>query len=176
MTRVTNQCGSDMKNHYVIRWNKDRPLQAFKLALLGATDKQIADVMGVDINTLDYWKRTKQSFREMLNEGKMKADAEIAASFFKRARGYTYKEERTVMVKGKPLTSTVTRHVPADSWAAHKWLSLRQREKWADVQRTEIMQTNVNIMKLDLTGLSTEELMLVKKLGLKQLEAHVTDN
>lgn len=166
-----------MATDYVLRWKDDFPRQAFQLALLGATDKQIAEIFNCNLQTIDYWKRTnKGGFRVALNRGKMQADAKVAEAFFKKATGYTVTEERILLDKGKPVPITVTRHIPPDSWAAFKWLSIRQREMWTDVQRTEITQTNININKFDFTGLSTEELMLVKKLGLKQLTEHVRDN
>jgi len=166
-----------MGTNAISRWTEDRPREAFQLALLGATDRQIANVMGCNVQTIDYWKRTKEVFRDALKRGKMQADAKVAEAFFKRATGYTYQEEKALInKKGEVVTTTITRHVPCDPWSAHKWLSCRQRETWTDVQRTEIMQTNVNITKIDLTGFSTEELKVIKGLGLKQLTESIGDS
>ena len=67
------------------------------------------------------------------------------------------------------LFAATLKHVPADVWAAAKWLSLRQRSVWSEVQRAEITHMNINVNRLDLTGFSTEELKMVETLGLKQI-------
>lgn len=151
------------------KYNNQRPQQAYKLALLGATDKQIADVMEVNVNTIDLWKRKYSTFLQELNRGKDEADMEVAAAFFKRAVGYSVTEEHVTIYRGKILKYNITRQIPPDPWSAQKWLSMRQREKWADVQRTEILQTNVNINRFDFTGISTGDLLVLERLGVKQL-------
>src|SRR5229473_411399 len=51
---------------------------ARKLALLGATDQEMADALGVDQGTLDRWKTRHKEFRIAIQLGKIRADAEIA--------------------------------------------------------------------------------------------------
>src|SRR5713226_5785032 len=51
---------------------------ARKLALLGATDQEMADALGVDQGTLDRWKTRHKEFRIAIQHGKIRADAEIA--------------------------------------------------------------------------------------------------
>jgi len=165
-----------MSTNSISRWTDDRPEQAYHLALLGATNKDMAVVFGCDVQTVDYWMRTKKFFRDAVNKGKMVADANVAASFYKSCVGYDVKEKKAIIAGGKVQIVEVTRHVPGNPWAQKQWLTARQREKWAEVSRTEITQTNVNINKFDFTGLSTEELELIKKMGMKQLEAHVSNN
>lgn len=150
-------------------YNEDRPRQAYKLALLGATDKQVADVMGVSIQTIDTWKRDRPEFAEALMRGKDQADMEVASAFYKRATGYDVVEKKVTIYRGKVIEYETTRHIPADPWSCQKWLSLRQREKWADVQRIETLTTNVNINRFDFTGISTEDLLVLERFGLKQL-------
>src|SRR5713226_2755483 len=60
---------------------------ARKLALLGATDQEMADALGVDQGTLDRWKTRHKEFRIAIQLGKIRADAEIAESLYNRARG-----------------------------------------------------------------------------------------
>jgi len=149
--------------------------QVFELSLLGATDAQIAKCLDVPLPTFNYWKQTQDWFREALDLGKMRANAKVTAALYKKACGFSYNEEHYGVFQGKPVVTKVTKYVPPDAWAAAKWLSLRAREEgWADIQKTETVQTNINIMKLDLTGFSTEELMLIKKLKLSQLTENVS--
>lgn len=66
--------------------------QVEKLCKLGATDKEIADFFDVDEATVNRWKLEHNEFRESIKAGKIKADAEVAHSLYKRALGYQYKE------------------------------------------------------------------------------------
>ena len=160
----------------VPKWNSDRPREAYELCLLGATDKNIANVMGVSDGTIELWKRTKPEFLEGLNRGKTIADARVARALYERAIGYSHPDVHIAMYKGQIIKTDITKHYPPDSWAANKWLSIRQRELWADVQRVENTQTNININKFDFSGISTEELLVLKKIGMKQLSENVRDN
>src|SRR6266851_2986704 len=60
---------------------------ARKLALLGATDQEMADALGIDQGTLDRWKTRHKEFRIAIQHGKIRADAEIAQSLYNRAHG-----------------------------------------------------------------------------------------
>src|ERR1700686_3066994 len=60
---------------------------ARRLALLGATDQEMADALGIDQVTLDRWKARHTQFGIAIEHGKIQADAEIAESLFNRARG-----------------------------------------------------------------------------------------
>lgn len=159
-----------------VKWNDDRPRMAYQLALLGLTDKEIAKVMDVNINTLDLWKRTRPEFAEKLHEGKVIADAKVSEALFKKACGFWEDVTEVFNNKGDIIEHTYKKYFPPDSWAANKWLSIRQRPIWADVQRIETTQTNINITKIDLTGFSTEELKLMHKMGMMQLTENAGDN
>lgn len=159
------------------QWNEGRLEEAYQLALLGATDAQMARIMGVDSKTFEYWKRTKQEFRTVLEEGKSPADAKVATALFRLACGYEMEEEHLVTNKftGETKIMTVKRRFKPDGWAAAKWLALRQRELWAEIQRVESTNTNLTKIDINMSALSTDELTLIKKIGLKQLVEHVRD-
>lgn len=158
------------------QWNANRPQQAFELALLGATEAQMASVLGVGVNTIDYWKRHKPEFLEALNRGRMEADSKVAAAFYRKCTGYTYTKNVVSVYKGEVIVTPVNEYVPPDSWSCMKWLANRQRPIWADVKQVETTTTTLNINKFDFSGLSNEELMIIKKAGLKQLAQHVNEN
>lgn len=164
-----------MGTNAIARWNDSRPREAFRLALLGATDRQIAEFFECNVQTIDYWKRKKPEFAKALKRGKMEANARVAESFYKRATGYDVTESKVVYEKGKPVQVQVTRHIPADPWSAHKWLSTRCRDMgWADVQQHEIKNTNLNITKIDLSGMTWEQLNVIKELGLQSQNKSLT--
>jgi len=103
--------------------------QAYKLALLGATDKEMADFFGVSEQTLNAWKQQHPKFFESLNEGKIVADAKVAQRLYTRAIGYKVEEET---YEDGVLKKTVVKEVVPDVTAAIFWLKNRQRDKWRD--------------------------------------------
>ena len=57
-------------------------------ALLGATDKEMANLFGVTERTLNQWKKDYPEFLQSLKKGKSIADANVAAKLYNRAIGY----------------------------------------------------------------------------------------
>jgi hypothetical protein len=101
-------------------------------------------------------------------KGRTLADATVAASLYKAATGYEYEEDHVTAFQGEVTVTRVKKYKGPDSYAAVRWLSVRQKNLWTDSQKVEITQ-NINITKLDLSKLDTEELMMLEKIGLKQL-------
>lgn len=66
--------------------------QAFRLCLLGATDKEMADFWDVEETTVNNWKIAHPEFFESIKAGKIDADSKVAGSLYKRAIGYEYRE------------------------------------------------------------------------------------
>lgn len=117
--------------------------QAFKLCLLGAKDKELADFFGTSEQTLNTWKIKHPLFLESLKRGKNHADAEIANSLFEKAKGYRWREEVAVKYKiGKDLEDVkiieVERVIPPDTTACIFWLKNRHKDKWRDKLETEL--------------------------------------
>lgn len=160
----------------IVQWNDNRCKQAYQLALLGATEAEMAAVMGVNIGTIEYWKRTRTEFLEALNNGKTQADAKVVESLFRAATGYEYTEEVSHVCRGEVIVTRITKYKTPDPWSAVKWLSLRRRADWSETHRVEVTNTNININRLDFSGMTNEELKLMANIGLKQLDAHDASN
>lgn len=162
------------------RYNEDRVREVYELCLMGASDEDIARVMGVEVGTIDSWKRKYPEFLAAMRRGKDSADARIAASLYKRARGFWIVEDDIKMYRGEIIRTPVRKYYPPDSWAAHKWLTIRQRNRWADVSRSESMQTLVNINKFDLSSPTMEQLEFIRQIQEQQrkqaLQSHVNSN
>ncbi len=127
--------------------------QVYKLCLLGATDKEIADFFEIAESTLNLWKKEKSGFSESIRAGKINADAEVAKSLYKRATGYQYDEITYEKVgEGQTLTEVaetglesvksdlykkkvVTKEVAPDVAAQNIWLKNRRGRVTADAQR-----------------------------------------
>ena len=117
--------------------------QAYKMCLLGLTDKEMADVFCVTVSTFFLWKDKHPEFSEALMRGKTGADAKVAQSLYHRALGYEHKETITATFQGK-ITDTmeVIKHYPPDTPAATLWLKNRQPKLWRDTQNIEIAGPN----------------------------------
>ncbi|MCP9290010.1 DUF5343 domain-containing protein [Gracilimonas sediminicola] len=107
--------------------------QAYKLTLLGATDADLADFFEVEEKTINNWKEEHKEFLQSVTRGKDIADAEVANSFYKRAKGYRYKETREEKKDGKLVKEVVMeKELPGDPGAQLNWLKNRQPNKWRD--------------------------------------------
>lgn len=107
--------------------------QAYKLCLLGHTDKELSDFFQVSESTLNLWKQEHAEFSESITRGKVIADAQVAESLFKRATGYVGKKVITANVAGVISdVKEVKDYVGPDTQAASLWLRNRQSAKWRD--------------------------------------------
>lgn len=106
--------------------------QVFKLALLGATDKEIANFFNVAESTLNLWKKN-ENFSESLKKGKVEADVEVAAAMYKLATGYNYTEEQAT-ANGSVVKLSKYQHANERSNA--RWLHNR-RANWRENAHTE---------------------------------------
>lgn len=138
--------------------------QAYKLCLLGATMKEIADFFDVSESTVYEWAKEHKRFSEALKGGRIKADAEVAASLFKRATGYSYKEitfekigklEDLEQIPDDQITveayrkKIVVKDLAPDVGAATMWLKNRQRDKWRDRFNLELDLAKMNDDELE---------------------------
>lgn len=106
--------------------------QAYKLSLLGATDKDLADFFEIAESTLNEWKIKYPKFSESIKKGKQIADGEVADKLFKRATGYEHPDIDIKVVRGKIVKTKLTKHYPPDPVSMIFWLKNRQKKKWRD--------------------------------------------
>lgn len=130
------------------KYKPEYSAQAYKLCLLGATDKDLAKFFEVEESTLNNWKKDHPEFLESIKEGKDQADAVVAQSLFHRATGYSHKDVDIRMYKGKIVTTPLTKHYPPDSTAAIFWLKNRQPEKWRDKQEIKHSLDEEQVFKI----------------------------
>ncbi|MBB4036569.1 transcriptional regulator with XRE-family HTH domain [Dysgonomonas hofstadii] len=112
-------------------------------SLLGATDKEMADLFGISEKTFNTWKKKFPEFLQSLKKGKALADATVASKLYNRALGYDFNEiyYEKVIVDSKdedclPETlfeaKIIKKHMPPDTTAQIFWLKNRQPDKWRD--------------------------------------------
>jgi len=112
--------------------------QAYKLCLLGATDAEIADFFEVDEATVNRWKNDYPEFCESIKRGKTPADAEVAASLYKRATGYKVNTVKVFQFQGEPVIVPVVEEIAPDTGAAMAWLKNRRKQNWRDKQDVDL--------------------------------------
>lgn len=110
---------------------------AFKVCLLGATDKQLADILEVHETNLNEWKAKHPEFAEALKKGKTIADAEVAHSLYRRATGYKHIAFKFFQSEGRVITKRYVHHYAPDTMAGMYWLNNRMRLNWRTRQDHE---------------------------------------
>src|SRR6266567_930734 len=117
--------------------------RARRLALLGLTDTEIADLFGISPDTLYEWRRRHPEFSDSLDAGKIEADAQVAEGLYNRARGMSVPAVKIFQgtPEGGPVIVPHREHLPPDVGAAKLWLSRRQPDKWKDRQEVNVTGT-----------------------------------
>jgi len=157
------------ENKYIGKWTDERLDQVYKYALLGLSDAEIAGEMGITPATFSKWKVREKGFEQALERGRRKAVSEVVNAMYKAALGYYYEEEVVHCFKGQIFKTTVRKYSPPNVWIGARILSLREPKNWSETHKMEITNTNININKLDFSGITDDELLMLKKIGLNQL-------
>jgi hypothetical protein len=145
-------------------------------ALLGGTHQQIADLFGVEADTITNWKRKHPAFRRALEEGGAWADGQVAAALYRRAIGMrvitTTTETQETRDNAGNVTGTTTTtttaesEIPPHTSSCWRWLHLRQG--W-DVNATRTVFTMADVLSvLTATKLEMRRRGLVGREGMSQ--------
>ena len=111
----------------------------------GLTQKQIADNLGINVDTLIEYKKKYPDFSEALKKGKEVVDIEVENALLKRALGYTITlYEEKVDKDGCVHNLKKDVHVPGDTTAQIFWLKNRKPKNWKDKQNSENTSDDVN--------------------------------
>lgn len=162
--------GSTYGEHY--------PEKAYRLCLLGLTDKDLAMSFDVNPETIDNWKSKHKRFREAILAGKKDADANVAASLYQRALGYEHDDTHIVVVKGIVKKVRMKKYYPPETTACIYWLNNRTRQNeapWSNKQSVELSGPNAGPINLksdavNTKGLDAEQILQLVNLGVKLKE------
>ena len=132
------------------QWKKDGELKD-KLILIqgmardGLTQQQIANNLGISIDTLIENKKKYSEFNDALKKGKEVVDFEVENALLKKALGYTItiKEEK-LDKDGCVHTLEKDIHIPPDTTAQIFWLKNRKPNTWKDKVETDEDLQNIN--------------------------------
>lgn len=122
--------------------------QAKKLAVLGMSNKAIAEFFEIAESTLYEWQNNHPEFSEALKKAKITADARVAKQLYRRAIGFrtvetTYERigpldnvrndaDGTVTTQDLYKKRVVIKRVAGDVTAQTLWLKNRQPDSWRD--------------------------------------------
>jgi len=150
--------------------------QAYKLCLLGATDKDLAEFFEVEERTINNWKKDYEEFFHSIRNGKKIADMEVATSLYQTTQDRTVIEQQAIKCKevsynraGKRVEKEtvkiveVEKTIPADFRSQSFWLKNRKSDTWRD--KTEV--ENTNKISFDTTNLTEEEKEQLFEISLK---------
>ena len=141
-----------------------------KFCEMGATDMDIADLLGIDISTLYKWKQRHPELVEAIKQGKTLADERVEQSLYKRATGYSHPEEKIFCSDGVVVRAETTKHYAPDPTSMIYWLKNRKPKEWRDKHEMvltgadggPVKTENVNVSKLTLEELQTLDSLLSK--------------
>lgn len=100
----------------------------------GATDAEVAELLGVGIWAIMGWAHKYPEFDQARKAGKNVTNKRVERSLYNRAVGYTYEAEKVFFPAGAPGPVKVTyrEHVPPDVAACMNWLKNRDPERWRE--------------------------------------------
>lgn len=143
--------------------------QAYKAGCAGFTDKDLADMFGVNVSTITRWKQNHETFCTSFKKGKDDFDSDkVENALLRKALGFEYKETQTNLgADGEPiLEQTRITHKIAlpDTGAIAFWLKNRKSKRWKD--KIEQIITDER-STLDFSKLTNDELDKFKELFAK---------
>jgi len=182
MLTRTRKVERKVSKHGAVRFFTDEMLHHVEqMAMMGATDAQLAVFFQVHDKTIALWKKNYPDFNEARARGGMNADMQVVRSLFKRANGFHYKEDRIFRVGTKLVTKKINVFAMPDTKACMYWLSNRQRGQWtnaaAKVTHEGIVKhEHTKLEDLPVTDLSKEARKMLFEVMDKQLDEGVRDN
>jgi len=134
------------------KFTKEIKKQIKSLVLLGLTDKQVAEGVGVCEDTIHNWKKDHPKFFESLKDWKEEADKKVEKSLYERACGFEHPETKTLVLDGEIVDHETTKHYPPDATSMIFWLKNRHPDRWRDKQDIEVSGKVVKLVKKKFDG------------------------
>lgn len=115
----------------------------------GATERQIADNLGVSYSTFNKYKAEKTEFAEFLKNGRKSLVIQLRGVLVKKALGFSYKETKKIIVGGEVerVEETVKTALP-DVAALNLCLKNYDPDEWAnDPQALKLKEKELELKR-----------------------------
>ena len=108
-------------------------------ATYGSTIEQLAEFLGVNVDSIYEWQNKYPEFSEAIRNGKQIANARVERALYERAIGYSHKSEKLFYDKetGEVIRAETTEQYAPDTRACESWLFNRDPERWKNRQQIE---------------------------------------
>lgn len=103
-------------------------------AQLGATNEQIAQMLGVSVDSVERWKEKHPDFGGSVKLGKDEADDRVERSLYQRATGYSHPDVHISNYQGDITMTPITKQFPPDPTSCIFWLKNRRPKEWRERQ------------------------------------------
>jgi hypothetical protein len=111
-------------------WRPEYAEHCRKVALLGWTDKEMAQSLHVSVRTFYKWKKAQPELQEALRHKEI-ADAEVLNAIYQAAVGKTVTTKKVLGTGENARVVEVTEHIPPNVMAGMYWLNNRQRSRFS---------------------------------------------
>lgn len=130
----------------VDKWLTEPKLMLIKCWARDFTLGDIANKMGITIQTLKAWRDRYPEIEEAISEGKEEVDYKVENALLKRALGYTTTDVKTIIGppdkdgNRKVRVEKTEKEIPPDTVAIMAWLNNRKPDQWKR-NRDNVYQT-----------------------------------
>lgn len=124
------------------KWKDEYVRIAEHACKLGATDIELADMLGISVRTLNYWKADRPELAQAMVVAKEVADDRVERSLFARANGYEHDEVDIRVVANAIVQTPIRKYYPPDTTAAIFWLKNRKPKEWRETKAVELTGAN----------------------------------
>jgi hypothetical protein len=107
----------------------------------GATEREIAAVLGISDRTLRRWAAEHIEFSSALSVSNEAMVNRARQSLFERAAGYSFETEKIFQFQGKIIRAKTIEHVPPDTTAALRILERLDPDTWRERSATKVEST-----------------------------------
>ena len=101
--------------------------------MTNCTDKELAEILKINEDTLHTWKKQYPEFSESIANGKLHADSLVTRKLFNRAVGMKVKRTHISVFQGEVTAVDYYEDLPPDPKCMSLWLRNRQGAKWKEV-------------------------------------------
>ena len=145
------------------KWTANNYNGIYLLAMIGFSEERMSEEIGIPVSAFRNMRDNDPAFREALFNGKTRATMEVMSAMHQNCIDRYVDEWETHVIKGELKTIKVKKFHKANPWLQAKWMSLKEREQWAEKHPQGIDNSTTNV-NYDIKVLSIEDLEMLKRL------------